>query len=333
MLFYSLQEIALMLIAAIIIDWLIGDPKWPTHPVIYISRFTRWLEKLLQSSESSSIISDSNKNRSDRLRGIFLCFWTIGFCFGLMWVILEICNFIHPWLGYAVNTWFISTTIAIKGLKDAGLLVYRALEKANLIEARTYVGYIVGRDTSDLNEPELVRATVETIAENIVDAVVSPLLYALLGGAPLAMLFRASNTLDSMVGYKNETYLHFGWASARWDDLLNWIPARITGVLLVISTLIDSRMATIQSWKSIRVFAHLHPSPNSGIPESAVAGALGIELGGQNFYGGIPSDRARMGWPLKVLSSADILSAIKLLFRVSYISVGGLVCMLFVLWF
>jgi adenosylcobinamide-phosphate synthase len=333
MLFYSLQEIAFMLIAAIIIDWLIGDPKWPTHPVIYIGRFIRLLEKQLQPPESSSIISESNKSRSDKLCGILLCFWTIGFCFGLMWVILEICNLIHPWLGYAVNTWFISTTIAIKGLKDAGLLVYRALQKANLIEARTYVGYIVGRDTTDLSEREVVRATIETIAENIVDAVVSPLLYALLGGAPLAILYRASNTLDSMVGYKNETYLHFGWASARWDDLLNWIPARITGLLLVISTLFDSSMATIQSWKSIRMFAHLHPSPNSGIPESAVAGAIGIELGGRNFYAGITSDRARMGWPLKIMSPVDILSTIKLLFCVSYICVGGLLCTLFVLWF
>jgi adenosylcobinamide-phosphate synthase len=332
MLFYSLQEIAFMLIAAIVIDWLFGDPKWLTHPVIYIGRFIRWMEKKLLPLKSSTITFESNKSRSDKLRGILLCFWTIGFCFCLIWVILKLCNFIHPWLGYAVNTWFISTTIAIKGLKDAGLLVYRALQKKNLIEARTYVGYIVGRDTTNISEPEVVRATIETIAENIVDAVISPIIYALLGGSPLAMLYRASNTLDSMVGYKNDTYLHFGWASARWDDLLNWIPARITGVLLVISTLVDSSMATIQTWRSIREFAHLHPSPNSGIPESAVAGALGIELGGRNFYAGISSDRARMGWPLKVLSPSDILSAIKLLYRVSYISVGGLVCTLFVLW-
>lgn len=326
MLFYSLQEIAMMLIAAIIIDWLVGDPKWPTHPVIYIGQWIRWLEKQLRSA-SPSLKSAKNT----RLRGVLLCFLTVGFCYGLMWAILAICNFIHPWLGYAVNTWFISTTMAIRGLKDAGMLVYNPLQKANLTDARTYVGYIVGRDTAELNESEIVRATVETIAENIVDAVISPIVYALLGGAPLAMLYRASNTLDSMVGYKNETYLYFGWASARWDDLLNWIPARITGVLIVISTAMDAKLATIRAWKAIRLFAHLHPSPNSGIPESAVAGALGVELGGRNFYAGVISNRARMGWPLRVLSSADILSTIKLLYRVSYIIVGGLICTLFVL--
>jgi adenosylcobinamide-phosphate synthase len=328
MLIYSFQETAMMLIAAIMIDWLIGDPKWPTHPVIYIGQFIRWLEKRVQSADSNKTRND----KSEKLRGIFLCLATVGLCCGLIWVILWICHFIHPWLGYAVNTWFISTTIAIKGLKDAGMLVYRPLQEGDLIEARIYVGYIVGRDTAGLSQQEAVRATVETVAENIVDAVVSPLFFALLGGAPLAMLYRASNTLDSMVGYKNETYLHLGWASARLDDLLNWIPARITGVLLILSTLMDSTMSTPQSWKSIRAFAHLHPSPNSGIPESAVAGALNIELGGLNYYGGVPSDRARMGWPIHMLSSEDILSTIKLLYRVSYLWVGGLLCALFVLW-
>jgi adenosylcobinamide-phosphate synthase len=329
MLIYSFQEIAIMLIAAIIIDWLIGDPKWPTHPVIYIGRFIRWLEKRVLPSKPSK----SGNHRSVKLRGIILCLVTVSLCCGFIWVILWICNFIHPWLGYAVNTWFISTTIAIKGLKDAGMLVYRPLQDGDLNEARTYAGYIVGRDTSGLTQQEAVRAAVETIAENIVDAVVSPLFFALLGGAPLAMLYRASNTLDSMVGYKNETYLHLGWASARWDDLLNWIPARMTGLLLILSTLMDSTMSTIQAWKAIRVFAHLHPSPNSGIPESAVAGALSIELGGRNYYAGVPSDRARMGWPIHILSSEDILSTIKLLYRVSYLWVGGLLCALFIGWF
>jgi adenosylcobinamide-phosphate synthase len=329
MLLYSFQETAIMLIAAIIIDWLIGDPKWPTHPVIFMGRFIRWLEKRVLPSKPSK----SRNGRLVKLRGIMLCLITISLCCSLIWVILWICHFIHPWLGYAVNTWFISTTIAIKGLKEAGMLVYRPLQDGNLNEARTYVGYIVGRDTSGLSRHEAVRAAVETIAENIVDAVVSPLFFALLGGAPLAMLYRASNTLDSMVGYKNETYLHLGWASARLDDLLNWIPARITGVLLIVSTFLDSTMSTIQSWKAIRAFAHLHPSPNSGIPESAVAGALSIELGGRNYYAGVPSDRARMGWPIHILSSDNILSTIKLLYRVSYLWVGGLLCALFVIWF
>src|SRR5690606_27948572 len=120
-----------------------------------------------------------------------------------------------PWVGYAVNTWLIATTIAIKGLKDAAMLVYEPLSRGDLRDARKYTGYIVGRDTGGLDASELSRATVETVAENTVDAVISPLLYALIGAAPLAMLYRATNTLDSMVGYSNAKYLKFGWASAR----------------------------------------------------------------------------------------------------------------------
>jgi adenosylcobinamide-phosphate synthase len=333
MLIYSFQEIALMLIAAIMLDWLIGDPQWPTHPVIYIGRLIRWLEKRLSLAKPSLEGSKAKNGRLEKLNGIILCLITVSLSYSLIWALLWICNYIHPWLGYAVNVWFISTTIAIKGLKDAGMAVYQHLYAGNLVEARTYAGYIVGRDTSELSQTDVVRATVETVAENIVDAVVSPLFYALLGGAPLAMLYRAANTLDSMVGYKNETYLNLGWASARWDDHLNWLPARLTGMLLVISTVPDSKLFTAQSWKAIRVFAHLHPSPNSGIPESAVAGALGVELGGRNYYAGVPSDRARMGWHVRDLSANDILSTIQVLFRVSYLWVGGLLCALFVFWF
>ncbi|MDB5055374.1 MAG: cobalamin biosynthesis protein CobD [Bacilli bacterium] len=326
MLLYSFHETAMMLIAAILIDWLIGDPAWPTHPVIYMGKLIRWLE-----GKWRSPLPLQTKAAAAKFHGVLLTLVTVFICCGLMWLTVWLCRSINPWLGYAVNTWFISTTIAIKGLKAAALLVYRPLRKGDLIAVRKYVGYIVGRDTAVLDEQEAVRATIETVAENIVDAVVSPLFYALLGGAPLAVMYRASNTLDSMVGYKNETYLHFGWASARLDDLLNWVPARMTGLLLVISAIPGRTISMLGAWKSMRKFAHLHPSPNSGIPESAVAGALGIELGGRNYYGGIVSDRARMGWPLRSLGQDDILWTITLLYRVSYLWVGGLLCSLFVL--
>jgi adenosylcobinamide-phosphate synthase len=329
MLLYTFHETVIMLIAAIAIDWLIGDPAWPTHPVIYIGRLIRWLEKRLRRINLTA--QTANAAKIEKFKGAVLTLITITASFALMWAVLWICRSIHPWLGYLVNTWFISTTIAIKGLKDAAMQVYNPLQKGKLVEARNCVGRIVGRDTADLNEHEAVRATVETVAENIVDAVVSPLLYALLGGAPLALLYRASNTLDSMVGYKNEKYYHFGWASARWDDLLNWLPARLTGLLLVIAALVDPSMSSARAWKSIRTYAHFHPSPNSGIPEAAAAGALGIELGGRNYYGGIASERARMGWPLRAMVHQDIRSTIKLLYSVSYLWMGGLLCALWVL--
>jgi adenosylcobinamide-phosphate synthase len=322
MLFYSFEEMIRMLAAAIAIDWLVGDPKWPTHPVIYIGRWIRFMERKLAASGSSS---------SQKVKGTLLTLTTILLSFTVMLLIVSAAQAIHEWLGYIVSTWFISTTIAIKGLKDAAYRVYEPLRNGDIQKARTYTGYIVGRDTADLGEAELTRAVVETVSENIVDAVIAPLFYAFLGAAPLAMLYRASNTLDSMVGYKSEKYLFFGWASARWDDVMNWIPARLTGLLLIFVALLQPGLSAKRAWGAIRRFAHLHPSPNSGIPESAVAGALGIELGGLNVYGGVASERARLGWPLRERTQRDIVGTVRILYGISFAVMGGLICVLLLL--
>ncbi|PZE20375.1 adenosylcobinamide-phosphate synthase CbiB [Paenibacillus xerothermodurans] len=327
MLFYTWQETLLMVAAAIMTDLLIGDPRWPTHPVIRMGQWINWAVSKLYGKRSRL-----RSRFSLRWRGIVLTVSTLFLVFVTMWLLLWLAAEIHPWLGYAANTWFIATTIAVKGLKDAALQVYRPLSAGKLDEARKYVGYIVGRDTTQLNESEITRATVETVAENTVDAVVSPLFYALLGAAPLALTYRAANTLDSMVGYKNDKYLHFGWASARWDDIMNWLPARITGVLLVSAAVLLRGCSPVKAVTAIFRFAALHPSPNGGIPESAVAGALGIELGGVNVYHGQISDRARMGWPLRERQPGDILLTIRLLYTVSYLVAGGLLCALCWIW-
>jgi adenosylcobinamide-phosphate synthase len=327
---YSWQEIVSMTAAAIALDWLIGDPKWPTHPVILIGRFIRWVEGMLHKGKETSVKSSSGWLRT---KGVMLTVSTVVLSFSVMLLLTLAARSIHEWLGYLLSTWFISTTIAIKGLKDAAYLVYNPLRAGNLADARKYTGYIVGRDTDELGEEELTRAVVETVAENIVDAVIAPLFYALIGGAPLAMLYRASNTLDSMVGYRNDRYRHFGWASARWDDVMNWIPARLTGLLLILVALLQPGLSAKRAAAAIRRFAHLHPSPNSGIPESAVAGALGIELGGLNVYGGAASERARLGWPLRELAQQDIVYAVRMLYGVSFVVMGGLLCILLVLFY
>ncbi|WP_068776432.1 adenosylcobinamide-phosphate synthase CbiB [Paenibacillus sp. FJAT-26967] len=324
MLIYTWNEIISMVLAAIVIDLVIGDPKWPTHPVIRIGRWISWMEKRLRRRTSIT-------PRALKQRGVVLALSTMLAACGIMFALTWAAGEIHPWLGYAVTTWFISTTIAVKGLKDAAMLVAVPLAAGNLADARKYTGYIVGRDTAQLDEGELTRAVVETVAENTVDGVISPLIFALIGGAPLAMLYRAANTLDSMVGYKNERYLHFGWASARWDDVMNWLPARLTGLLLVLSAAVQPRMDALRAARSIGRFARLHPSPNSGIPESAVAGALGIELGGRNIYGTVISERARMGWPLRPLSRKDINAAVRLLYGATGWMAGGLLCALWAL--
>ncbi len=303
-----------MLMAAILLDWWIGDPKKLPHPVVWIGKYIAGLEKKLYPAAAK------------RRGGILLALIVTTSALALTWGMTAALAEIHPWLGYAAHTWLISTTIAVKGLKDAAMQVYEPLVRGDLREARTQTGYIVGRDTEELDAPELSRAAVETVAENTVDAFVSPLFYALLGAAPLAMFYRAANTLDSMVGYRNEKYIRFGWASARLDDVLNWIPARLTGLMLVAVSLFYPPASASRAWKSWRAFAGLHPSPNSGIPEAAAAGGLGIQLGGVNRYGGAVSERARMGWAVRPLAPDDIIHAIRLLYGVSYFAMGGLLC-------
>lgn len=322
---YSFQELLLLVAAAIVIDFVIGDPPWPTHPVIWMGRWIRWQEKLLMSDQLRA------RPVTGRLLGILLTVSTLALSFGMMWGIVAAADYVHVWLGYAVSAWFISTTIAVKGLKDAAMLVYKPLLSGDLAQARKYVGYIVGRDTSELNQREIARATVETVAENTVDAFVSPILFALLGGAPFAMLYRAANTLDSMVGYKNDRYRYYGWSSARMDDFLNLIPARLTGLLMIAAAAMLPRMNPMRSMKSIYKFARRHPSPNSGIPEAAAAGALGIELGGRNVYFGVVSERARMGFPTRLIEISDIRSTISMLYTVSVMLGVGVMLTWFVI--
>lgn len=312
--FYGWPEACWMAAAALALDWLIGDPRWPTHPVIWMGRAVQALEKRLRRRDGLSAAALRRRGQ------VLAAAVTLG-SLAAAWLAVAAARFVHPWLGYAVNTWLISTTLAVKGLKQAADRVAKPLAAGDLPEARKYVGWIVGRDTDRLDEPEIVRATVETVAENTVDAFVSPFCFALLGGAPLAFLYRAANTLDSMVGYKNERYLDFGRASARLDDALNYLPARLSGPLIALAAWMsrDLPVSARRALRSVRTFAGRHPSPNSGIPESAVAGALGVELGGVNVYFGVPSERARMGWPLRPLRREDIPASVKLLYRTSYL--------------
>lgn len=325
MIFYSIKELLLLAAAAIAIDWIVGDPKWPTHPVIWIGRLVRLLE--------SKLAPELKNNRPAAVKGlgIVLTLATLLLSTTIMWAIIWAADAIHVWLGYALSAWFISTTIAVKGLKEAAMLVYNPLFSGNLDDARKYAGYIVGRDTDQLDAHEASRAAIETVAENIVDALVSPLLFALIGGAPLAMLYRAANTLDSMVGYRNDKYINFGWCSARTDDVLNYIPARLSGAMIAISALFSPSMKAGRAFHSIYAFASSHPSPNSGIPEAAVAGALGIELGGRNVYFGVPSERARMGWPTRELQPEDIILTVRILYCVSFILFAGVIAVWFVI--
>jgi len=296
---------AWIIILAYLLDRCIGDPRWIPHPVIGMGKGISALERVIRSRVST----DSGLKRAGLLFPIVIA----GGAFAITWGLVYVLGLIHPVITVAAEVVLIATTIASKGLKDAGMEVYRHLKQQDWPAARRSLGMIVGRDTAHLGEPEVVRGTVETVAENIVDAIVSPLFYALIGGAPLAMAYRAVNTLDSMVGYKNDKYLHLGWASARLDDVANWIPARLTAMLLIVGAWVmklDAKGAAHMVARDAR----LHPSPNSGFPESAVAGALGIRLGGHNVYHGVASFRAYMGEAKRSMEAEDIVRTSRLMF-------------------
>jgi adenosylcobinamide-phosphate synthase len=191
--------------------------------------------------------------------------------------------------------------------------VAEALEAGDLPLARKQLSFIVGRDTAELGEPEIWRGAVETVAENTSDGVIAPLFFLMLGGPVLGLVYKAINTLDSMVGYKNATYLHFGRASALFDDLMNWIPARLSGILIVAaSPFIGLNMKN--SWRIMRRDGRNHASPNSGFPEAAAAGALGVQLGGTNHYFGKAVEKPTIGDPQKPLDLRAWHGAVKLMY-------------------
>ena len=295
---------AIILFIAYLVDRLIGDPRFLVHPVVIIGKGITFLEKLIRKLFS--------KEKYLQMAGLLFPIVIVGGIFCLVTLVLYGASLVNHWLAIALDIWLISTTIATKGLGDAGMEVYRFLKSKDLDHARKSLAMIVGRDTENLDESEISRGAVETVAENIVDAIISPLFYALIGGAPLAMAYRATNTLDSMVGYKNEKYQNLGWASARLDDVLNYIPARLTAILLLGACWLE-KLAVRNAWRMIKRDARLHPSPNSGITEAGVAGALGVQLGGTNFYQGIASNRAKMGEPTRLLEANDIIKTVKIM--------------------
>ena len=307
------MEVVAAIWLAMILDQLIGDPQSRFHPVILMGNSISFLEKHLRKETASP--------PCQMLAGLVLVILLLTGVYGSVFFFLQsIQEFFHLSAGNFsfVSACFLLFTISPKSLAAAGREIYQYLQQGNLKQARFKVGWIVGRDTKNLDVPNVTRATVETIAENIVDGIISPLFFFLLGGAPLAMLYRAANTMDSMLGYKNEKYLYFGRPAARLDDLLNYIPARLTGILLVFSAAI-LRLDWQNACRMMLRDAKKHPSPNGGYPESAVAGSLGVQLGGLNYYFGKPSFRAYMGEPLHMLQPIHILQTIRMMYMAVFL--------------
>ncbi|SDM99878.1 adenosylcobinamide-phosphate synthase [Fictibacillus solisalsi] len=304
----------LSIVLALIIDQLIGDPRWLPHPVKGFGKMISWLDRSL------------NGGNFQRLKGLCMLFLILAVTLLFSYVLVSFAYSIHLVVGVCVESLLISTTIAARGLKEAGRSVYEPLVRGDLEEARTKLSWIVGRDTQGLPSQEIVRGTVETVAENTSDGVTAPLFFAFIGGAPLALLYRAVNTCDSMVGYKNERYKDFGWASARLDDVLNYLPARLTAFLMVFNAMMKKRLTF--AW--LKEQARHHPSPNSGWGEAAVAGLLGIRLGGTNYYKGQVSYRPFIGRAQNSLNPIHIEKTIVIMqqavtwFTIILLAAGGI---------
>lgn len=260
------------LAAGVGLDLALGDPRWFPHPV----RGFGWLAIRLESFWRATPFRP-------RIAGILFTLSAVGMACAVVGLTL-------PWL----NIFWIWTLLALRDLDFEATLVWRALERGDIEEARRKLAMIVGRDTGSLDEPGILRAAIETIAENLSDAVIAPLFYLGLGGPVGMAAYKAINTLDSMVGYRNERYAEFGWAAARLDDIANFVPARLSALLVWLCAFVCGYDAARSRRVTLRD-ASSQPSPNAGYPEAAVAGALGIRLGGVNFYKGVRSEKPYLG--------------------------------------
>ncbi|MBU1122831.1 MAG: adenosylcobinamide-phosphate synthase CbiB [Candidatus Omnitrophota bacterium] len=281
-------------------DLIFGDPRWMPHPVKIIGTVITKLEFVIR----KFIL---NK----RFAGIILAIIIIGLSWLIPFLLIKFAASIHKYAGWGISAVLIYTTLSIKDLKVHAISIYSALKNKNLVKAKEKISMMVGRDTENLSETEIIRATVETIAENTVDGIISPLFFAFLGGAPMAIAYKAVNTLDSMVGYKNKKYIDFGWASAKIDDLANFIPARISALIIPISSWL-LRERGIKSWRIALRDGKKNSSPNSGIPQSATAGALGIQLGGKCSYHGLTINKPLIGDKINLLTPEHIKKSIKI---------------------
>ncbi|MBC7765191.1 MAG: cobalamin biosynthesis protein CobD [Hyphomonadaceae bacterium] len=296
---------------AYLLDLCIGDPHYMPHPVRFIGQYVRFFDRKVKHRTVAN--------------GVWLMLSTVCLTAGTIGLILWDAKMMHPLFYHVLNIYFIYTALATRCLSVEAKKVYNELADNDLEGARAQIAMLVGRDTTNLNVDEITCATVETVAENTVDGVASPMFYALLGGlfgiaAPLAYAFKAVSTLDSMVGYKNEKYLHLGKCSALTDDVLNYIPARITAGLMVVA----AGLTGLNVRNCVRILCRdrrNHKSPNCAYPEAAIAGALGVQLGGDHVYFGEVVQKPTIGDATRAISPADIIRTNRVMFVTSFLIV------------
>lgn len=291
------------LLAGVALDLLIGDPHWLPHPVRVFGWVAARLERLWRAT------------RLPLKLGGFL-FWALTVTAAAWLVTLTL-----PW----ANIYWIYSLLALRSLDVESGRVVDALRSADIAAARSRLAMIVGRDTANLDENGILRAVIETVSENVNDGVIAPLFYLAIGGPAAMAFYKAINTLDSMVGYKNERYRDFGWTAAKLDDAANFVTARLAAILVCAAAPVVGLSAR-RAFRTVVRDGDSQPSPNAGYPEAAFAGALGVQLGGMNFYGGVPHPKATLGDPIRPLGIDVYRNARHLLYATSLLA-AGLLCL------
>ncbi len=299
----------LIIICAFVLDYLIGDPGFLPHPV-------RWMGNAIGFFEPRFRKLTKNKVWAGFFFALFLILstWTVGYG------VVKVAGYYGRMAPAGIEIILLFYCISSKSLKDAAMEVKKALDRGDIIRSREKLSFIVGRETDSLNETQVSRATIETVAENLVDGFISPVSFALMGGAPLALAYKMVNTLDSMVGYKNETYMDFGKASARIDDVINFIPSKLSVFIIAIASFI-----CFGGWKNVMIagFAegHKHTSPNAGYPEAAFSAALEVKLVGPSRYHGTWVDKPFIGEKYGDATAQHIEKAVRLMIVSSAVSI------------
>ena len=297
-----------------VLDTLFGDPPWLPHPVVLMGKAISALEKRLRARMPQT-------PQGELLGGAVVAFTLPVGTFLLTSLVCLGAAKLSPWLGLAVQMFWCGQALAAKGLAQESTNVYRALIKPDLPAARKAVSRIVGRDTQNLTLEGVTKAAVETVAENASDGVIAPLLYMLLGGAPLALTYKAINTMDSMLGYKNEKYLYFGRVAAKLDDAANYLPSRLAGLLWCAAAALTGNSPK-GAWRIWRRDRRCHASPNSAQTESACAGALGVQLAGPAYYFGEYYAKPTIGDPLRPIEPEDIRRANRMMYAESVLALA-----------
>lgn len=300
------------IVAGFILDLIFGDPHWLPHPICLIGNLIGFLEKnlrrLLAPGKTALLLG-----------GALMVVIVLSLSYVVPYAVLMLAEQVSPWLRFALETVMFYQIFATKCLRDESMKVYTALHNNDLEDARVKLSWIVGRDTKELTTEEVTKGAVETVAENTADGIIAPMFYMFIGGAPLAFLYKGINTMDSMVGYKNDKFLYFGRCAAKLDDVANFIPARITGILMILASYFLN-MNAAGAWKIFWRDRYNHLSPNSAMTESVTAGALNIQLGGDHYYFGKLVHKDTIGDNIRPVVAEDIVAVNNLLYMTAVIS-------------